>query len=82
FKFVTPRFMCGTALKTGSAVLPTIMAALFSIMMPAPRTEMVLSQILRPARRILTPRVSGVVVMLIRLTLIHVRITSIGGRCT
>ena len=71
FNFVAPLIMGGTALKTGGADVPT--------MMLASCTEMVLSRILHLARRIITPLVSGVVVMIIGLSLIQVGLTSIGG---
>ncbi|CRE90633.1 purine permease [Salmonella enterica subsp. enterica serovar Typhimurium str. DT104] len=67
------------ALKTGGADVPTMMAALFGTLMLASCTEMVLSRILHLARRIITPLVSGVVVMIIGLSLIQVGLTSIGG---
>lgn len=70
--------MGGTALKTGGADVPTMMAALFGTLMLASCTEMVLSRICT-ARRIITPLVSGVVVMIIGLSLIQVGLTSIGG---
>ncbi|ECH7086437.1 xanthine permease XanP [Salmonella enterica] len=63
FNFVAPLIMGGTALKTGGADVPTMMAALFGTLMLASCTEMVLSRILHLARRIITPLVSGVVVM-------------------
>ncbi len=66
-------------LKTGGADVPTMMAALFGTLMLASCTEMVLSRILHLARRIITPLVSGVVVMIIGLSLIQVGLTSIGG---
>ena len=65
FNFVAPLIMGGTALKTGGADVPTMMAALFGTLMLA--------------RRIITPLVSGVVVMIIGLSLIQVGLTSIGG---
>ena len=71
--------MGGTALKTGGADVPTMMAALFGTLMLASCTEMVLSRVLHLARRIITPLVSGVVVMIIGLSLIQVGLTSIGG---
>ncbi|HCZ2956627.1 TPA: xanthine/proton symporter XanP [Salmonella enterica subsp. enterica serovar Anatum str. CFSAN004017] len=82
FNFVAPLIMGGTALKTGGAdvpTVPTMMAALFGTLMLASCTEMVLSRILHLARRIITPLVSGVVVMIIGLSLIQVGLTSIGG---
>ncbi len=45
-------------------------------------TEMVISRVLHLARRIITPLVSGVVVMIIGLSLIQVGLTSIGGGAT
>ena len=71
--------MGGTALKTGGADVPTMMAALFGTLMLASCTEMVISRVLHLARRIITPLVSGVVVMIIGLSLIQVGLTSIGG---
>lgn len=79
FNFVALLIMGGTALKTGGADVPTMMAALFGTLMLASCTEMVLSRILHLARRIITPLVSGVVVMIIGLSLIQVGLTSIGG---
>ena len=77
FNFVAPLIMGGTALKTGGADVPTMMAALFGTLMLASCTEMVISRVLHLARRIITPLVSGVVVMIIGLSLIG--LTSIGG---
>ncbi|VDR23825.1 Xanthine permease XanP [Raoultella terrigena] len=79
FNFVAPLIMGGTALKTGGADVPTMMAALFGTLMLASCTEMVLSRVLHLARRVITPLVSGVVVMIIGLSLIQVGLTSIGG---
>ena len=56
-----------------------LMAALFGTLMLASCTEMVISRVLHLARRIITPLVSGVVVMIIGLSLIQVGLTSIGG---
>ncbi|HFM4509178.1 TPA: xanthine/proton symporter XanP [Escherichia coli] len=75
FNFVAPLIMGGTALKTGGADVP----ALFGTLMLASCTEMVISRVLHLARRIITPLVSGVVVMIIGLSLIQVGLTSIGG---
>ncbi|MFP1780451.1 nucleobase:cation symporter-2 family protein [Lonsdalea quercina] len=79
FNFVTPLIMGGLALKNGGADLPTMMAALFGTLMVASCTEILLSRVLHLARRIITPLVSGVVVMIIGLSLIQVGLTSIGG---
>lgn len=79
FNFVTPLIMGGMALKNGGADVPTMMAALFGTLMVASCTEMVLSRVLHLARRIITPLVSGIVVMIIGLSLIQVGLTSVGG---
>ncbi|HKN04189.1 MAG TPA: NCS2 family protein, partial [Buttiauxella sp.] len=79
FNFVSPLIMGGMALKNGGADVPTMMAALFGTLMLASCTEMLLSRFLHLARRIITPLVSGVVVMIIGLSLIQVGLTSIGG---
>ncbi|PLR33604.1 xanthine permease XanP [Chimaeribacter californicus] len=79
FNFVSPLIMGGMALKNGGADVPTMMAALFGTLMIASCTEIVLSRFLHLARRIITPLVSGIVVMIIGLSLIQVGLTSIGG---
>ncbi|SFO54630.1 xanthine permease XanP [Candidatus Pantoea varia] len=79
FNFVTPLIMGGMTLKNGGADVPAMMAALFGTLMVASCTEMVLSRVLHLARRIITPLVSGIVVMIIGLSLIQVGLTSIGG---
>ena len=66
-------------MKTGGADVPTMMAALFGTLMLASCTEMFISRVLHLARRVITPLVSGVVVMIIGLSLIQVGLTSIGG---
>ena len=48
-----------------------MMAALFGTLMLASCTEMVISRVLHLARRVITPLVSGVVVMIIGLSLIR-----------
>ncbi|NUU67714.1 uracil-xanthine permease [Enterobacteriaceae bacterium BIT-l23] len=79
FNFVSPLIMGGLALKNGGADVPSMMAALFGTLMLASCTEMIISRVLHLARRIITPLVSGVVVMIIGLSLIQVGLTSIGG---
>ena len=51
FNFVAPLIVGGTALKTGGADVPTMMAALFGTLMLASCTEMVISRVLHLARR-------------------------------
>ncbi|POV52526.1 xanthine permease XanP, partial [Citrobacter freundii complex sp. CFNIH11] len=57
----------------------SMMAARFGTLMLASCTEMIISRVLHLARRVITPLVSGVVVMIIGLSLIQVGLTSIGG---
>lgn len=82
FNFVSPLIMGGVALKNGGADVPTMMATLFGTLMAASCTEMVLSRLLHLAKRIITPLVSGIVVMIIGLSLIQVGLTSAGGGLT
>ncbi|PHM62591.1 nucleobase:cation symporter-2 family protein [Xenorhabdus ishibashii] len=79
FNFVAPLIMGGLALKNGGVDIPTMMATLFGTLMLASMTEVLLSRVLHLARRIITPLVSGIVVMIIGLSLIQVGLTSIGG---
>ncbi|AWH88983.1 uracil-xanthine permease family protein [Limnobaculum parvum] len=79
FNFVAPLIMGGTALKNGGADVPTMMATLFGTLMLASCTEIFLSRILHLAQRVITPLVSGIVVMIIGLSLIQVGLISIGG---
>lgn len=79
FNFVAPLIMGGMALKNNGADTEGMMAALFGTLMLAAMTEVILSRFLHLARRIITPLVSGVVVMIIGLSLIQVGLTSIGG---
>ncbi|MDC9593589.1 uracil-xanthine permease family protein [Xenorhabdus sp. IM139775] len=79
FNFVAPLIMGGLALKNGGADMPTMMSALFGTLMIASMTEVLLSRVLHLASKIITPLVSGIVVMIIGLSLIQVGLTSIGG---
>lgn len=79
FNFVAPLIMGGTALKNGGLDNDAMMAALFGTLLLAATTEVILSRGLHLARRIITPLVSGIVVMIIGLSLIQVGLTSIGG---
>ena len=79
FNFVAPLIMGGTALKTGGLDDNAMMAALFGTLLVAAMTEVILSRTLHLARRIITPLVSGIVVMITGLSLIQVGLTSIGG---
>lgn len=79
FNFVAPLIMGGMALKAAGADVTTMMSALFGTLMLASCTEMLISRMLHLTQRIITPLVSGIVVMIIGLSLIQVGLTSIGG---
>ncbi|WKX26375.1 uracil-xanthine permease family protein [Tatumella ptyseos] len=79
FNFVSPLIMGGLALKQGGADTSHMMAALFGTLMLASCTEMIISRILPYVQRVITPLVSGIVVMIIGLSLIQVGLTSVGG---
>ncbi|MDF7666556.1 uracil-xanthine permease family protein [Orbaceae bacterium ESL0727] len=79
FNFVAPVIAGGLALKNAGTSVEVMMATLFGTLMLASCTEMILSRILQFAQRIITPLVSGIVVMIIGLSLIQVGLVSVGG---
>ncbi|WP_456296436.1 uracil-xanthine permease family protein [Vibrio sp. AK197] len=79
FNFLGPIIGAGMALQAGGADVPTMMAAIFGTILIASFAEILLSQVLEYARRVITPLVSGIVVTLIGLTLIQVGLISMGG---
>lgn len=79
FNFVAPVIAGGLSLKNGGASVEIMMATLFGTLMLGSFTEMILSRVLHLAQRIITPLVSGIVVMIIGLSLIQVGLISVGG---
>lgn len=79
FNFVAPVIAGGLSLKAGGATVDVMMATLFGTLMLGSCTEMILSRVLHLAQRIITPLVSGIVVMIIGLSLIQVGLVSVGG---
>lgn len=79
FNFVAPVIAGGLTLKAGGASIDVMMATLFGTLMLGSFTEMILSRVLHLAQKIITPLVSGIVVMIIGLSLIQVGLTSVGG---
>lgn len=79
FNFVAPVIAGGLTLKNGGASVEVMMATLFGTLMLGSCTEMILSRVLHLAQRIITPLVSGIVVMIIGLSLIQVGLISVGG---
>lgn len=70
FSFIGPIIAAGT---TGG------LALIFGSCMAAASVEMIISRLLKYARKIITPLVSGIVVTLIGMSLIKVGITACGG---
>jgi xanthine permease XanP len=80
FNFVAPLIMGGTMLlQKHPGDIKTMMAALFGTLMLAALTEVFISRVLHLIRRVITPLVSGIVVMIIGLSLIKEGLVSIGG---
>lgn len=79
FNFLGPIIGAGLALKAGGASIEAMMAAIFGTILVASFAEILLSRVLQFAQRIITPLVSGIVVTLIGLTLVHVGLVSMGG---
>lgn len=79
FNFVAPVIAGGLTLKSGGDNVQVMMATLFGTLMLGSFTEMILSRVLHLAQKIITPLVSGIVVMIIGLSLIQVGLTSVGG---
>ncbi|MGL4825918.1 MAG: uracil-xanthine permease family protein [Vibrionaceae bacterium] len=79
FNFLGPIISAGLALKSGGASIEFMMAAIFGTILFASFAEILLSRVLRLAKKIITPLVSGIVVTLIGLTLVQVGLVSMGG---
>lgn len=79
FNFVGPIIAAGVVFEKSGMDTDSVMATIFGTILCASVAEILLSQVLQYAQKIITPLVSGIVVTLIGLTLIQVGITSIGG---
>lgn len=79
FNFVVPLIAAGsTMVKTGTPV-ETVLATMFGVVIAGSFIEIFISQILPFVKRLITPLVTGIVVLLIGLTLIKVGLISMGG---
>jgi xanthine permease XanP len=79
FNFVVPLIAAGSAMvKTGTPV-ETVLATMFGVVIAGSFIEIAISQILPFVKRLITPLVTGIVVLLIGLTLIKVGLISMGG---
>ncbi|UAJ65049.1 uracil-xanthine permease [Candidatus Schneideria nysicola] len=79
FNFVNPLIIAGTTLKDNGADITTMMATLFGTLMIASFTEIFISRILHLLKDIITPLISGIIVVIIGISLIQVSLISIGG---
>ncbi|CAG9264022.1 nucleobase:cation symporter-2 family protein [Paraburkholderia unamae] len=79
FNFVGPLIAGGSLMVKEGAAVETVMAAIFGVVIAGSFVEMAVSRILPFIKRLITPLVTGIVVLLIGLTLIKVGLISMGG---
>ena len=79
FNFIGPIIGIGSAMVAAGTPVESVKAAIFGVVIAGSFIEMGVSQILPWIKRLITPLVTGIVVLLIGLTLIKVGLTSMGG---
>lgn len=79
FAFVGTLVTVGTAAVAGGRSPTQTLAYLLTICMLGAFVEIILSQFIEPLKKVMTPLVSGIVVVMIGLSLIRVAITAMGG---
>ncbi|WP_419689786.1 nucleobase:cation symporter-2 family protein [Burkholderia theae] len=79
FNFVGPLIAGGSLMVKQGTPVETVMAAIFGVVIAGSFVEMSVSRILPFVKRLITPLVTGIVVLLIGLTLIKVGLISMGG---
>ncbi|QJP69744.1 nucleobase:cation symporter-2 family protein [Burkholderia glumae] len=79
FNFVGPLIAGGSLMVKQGTPVATVMAAIFGTVIAGSFVEMAVSRVLPFVKRLITPLVTGIVVLLIGLTLIKVGLVSIGG---
>ncbi|MGP1385228.1 MAG: uracil-xanthine permease family protein [Thainema sp.] len=79
FAFVGTIVTVGTAAVAGGRSPTQTLAYLLTICMLGAFVEIILSQFIEPLKKVMTPLVSGIVVVMIGLSLIRVAITAMGG---
>ncbi|ATF89268.1 nucleobase:cation symporter-2 family protein [Burkholderia gladioli] len=79
FNFVGPLIAGGSLMVKQGTPVETVMAAIFGVVIAGSFVEMAVSRILPFIKRLITPLVTGIVVLLIGLTLIKVGLVSMGG---
>ncbi|WP_321784138.1 uracil-xanthine permease family protein [Paraburkholderia sp. J94] len=79
FNFVGPLIAGGSLMVKQGTPVETVMSAIFGVVIAGSFVEMGVSRILPFVKRLITPLVTGIVVLLIGLTLIKVGLISMGG---
>ncbi|AOK32151.1 MULTISPECIES: nucleobase:cation symporter-2 family protein [Burkholderia] len=79
FNFVGPLIAGGSLMVKQGTPVETVMGAIFGVVIAGSFVEMSVSRILPFIKRLITPLVTGIVVLLIGLTLIKVGLISMGG---
>jgi xanthine permease XanP len=79
FNFVGPLIAGGSLMVKQGTPVQTVMAAIFGVVIAGSFVEMAVSRVLPFVKRLITPLVTGIVVLLIGLTLIKVGLVSMGG---
>ncbi|AHL77239.1 xanthine permease XanP [Stutzerimonas stutzeri] len=79
FNFVGPLIAGGVLLVKQGTPVETVMAAIFGVVIAGSFIEMGVSRVLPFIKRLITPLVTGIVVLMIGLTLIKVGLISMGG---
>ncbi|MEB2484337.1 uracil-xanthine permease family protein [Burkholderia multivorans] len=79
FNFVGPLIAGGSLMVKQGTPVETVIAAIFGVVIAGSFVEMGVSRILPFVKRLITPLVTGIVVLLIGLTLIKVGLISMGG---
>ncbi|WP_033535547.1 uracil-xanthine permease family protein [Bordetella trematum] len=79
FNFVGPLIAGGSIMVSQGTPVETVMAAIFGVVIAGSFVEIGVSRILPFIKRLVTPLVTGIVVLLIGLTLIKVGLISMGG---
>ncbi|OMQ42773.1 nucleobase:cation symporter-2 family protein [Ensifer sp. 1H6] len=79
FNFVGPLIAGGVLMVKHGTPVETVMACIFGVVIAGSFIEMGLSRVLPFVKRLITPLVTGIVVLMIGLTLIKVGLISMGG---
>ncbi len=79
FNFIGPIIGIGSAMVAAGTPVESVMAAIFGVVIAGSFIEMGVSQILPWVKKLITPLVTGIVVLLIGLTLIKEGLISMGG---